>query len=1212
MITTDFGGVETGYSVALQSDGKILVTGGTMDADGAVHSLLARYNVDGSLDSSFSGDGKVIIDSGPESLGVSVAVQNDGKILVSGAIDDGNAGGDFSLMRFNANGSLDTSFSGDGIATTDFGGLDVGFSVATQSDGKIIVAGNHDGDFALARYNSDGNLDASFSGDGMVTTDFSGTEAGGSVVLQGDGKILVAGVSLIGSNWNFAVARYNANGSLDTTFSGDGKVLTDFGINQSSITLAVQADGKIVVAGGGYSGGLSFNGFGLVRYNSDGTLDTSFSGDGVVVTDFGGDSAGQSVKVQADGRILVGGFSNGDFAMVRYNSDGTLDTSFSGDGKVTTDIGGYDGINGIAIQGDGRIVAVGVSGDDKIMTTGDVALARYNVDGTLDTGGSVSDTTPPTVVTFSPVDGATGTAISSNIVVGFSEAIQNGSGTIAIHSDSATGTVLESYNVATSANLSISGSTLTIDPTVNLAGNTHYFVTFDAGSVKDLAGNSYAGTTSYDFTTANGSGKIITDFGGTDYGFGMAMQIDGKMIMTGTSNGDFALARYNQNGSLDTTFDTDGKVTTDFGGYDGGFDVAVQSDGKFFAVGNSDTRVVLAAYNGNGSLNTSFGTGGKVTTDLVDPHAPASIALQSDGKILVAGEINGDFALARYTVDGTLDTTFAGDGEVTADFGHDDGSSCVAVQSNGKILVAGSSWLGNYAVFALVRYNSNGSLDAGFGTGGKVTTLFSEISGTDQCHGIAIQSDGKILVTGAVDAADGDVAVARYNVDGTLDTTFSGDGKVATYLEGGLGFGVTVQSDGKILVAGYANQDGPFVIGVDSNCDFALVRYNSDGTLDTAFGGGGKVVTDFGGTEFAATVALQSDGKIVLSGYSNNGFALARYNPDGSLDASFNGIDDTTAPTVSAFNPADGGINVAVSQNIAVTFSEDIHTGSGTIVIHSGSATGTPIATFDVATSTNLSVSGHTLTINPTADLAYGTHYFVTLDPGSIKDLAGNSYAGTSAYDFTTEQHVVLSPITAGSIESWEYFASYGDLRGWALLDGVLDARDSANSAWHYNTFVVPGIEARSITFDAWEYLASNPDLMNWLAADGLTDADAVTAAKHYIQYGFNEGRLITFDSAAYLAATSDLQHWINDLLHLSGDAANDFAARHYISFGRFEPRPDGSHTVPLEVSAAAVDEAYTTYIDLNGGEVIETQVALSGIVTQSQLPAQHEFAGAF
>ena len=826
-------------------------------------------------------------------------------------------------------------------------------------------------------------------------------------------------------------------------------------------------------------------------------------------------------------------------------------------------------------------------------------------------------------MTFSPVDGATGTAISSNIVVGFSEAIQNGSGTIAIHSDSATGTVLESYNVATSANLSISGSTLTIDPTVNLAGNTHYFVTFDAGSVKDLAGNSYAGTTSYDFTTANGSGMITTDFGGNDYGLHMTVQSDEKMLVAGLSNGDFALARYNTNGSLDTTFSVDGKVTTRFSGNDFVFgSAAVQPDGKILVSGASNGDFALARYNADGSLDTSFSTDGKVTISIgIYNDLGSGVMVLPGGKILEVGlsydaSHNGNIALVRYNADGTLDTSFSSDGIVTTDLGHDEQvMRNVVVQSDGKIVVAGSTWLGDgHCNFFLVRYNGDGSLDTSFSGDGIVTTEFNY---RDEGYNLNLQADGRILVSGS---SNGDFALLRYNTDGSLDTSFSGDGIVTTDFgatDGGID--VATQSDGKIIVAGSTSHqnvwswEGDTTIHlVEGISDFALVRYNADGSLDTSFGTGGKVTTDFGVTDVALSFAVLADGKIVVSGTSSGDFALARYNSDGSLDTSFTGIADTTVPTVSAFNPADGGIDVAVGHNIVVDFSEAIQRGSGTIVIHSGSVTGTPIATYDVATSTSLSVSGHTLTINPTADLAYGTHYFVTLDPGSIKDLAGNSYAGTSAYDFTTEQHVVLSPITAGSIESWEYFASYGDLRGWALLDGVLDARDSANSAWHYNTFVVPGIEARSITFDAWEYLASNPDLMNWLAADGLTDADAVTAAKHYIQYGFNEGRLITFDSAAYLAANSDLQHWINDLLHLSGDAANDFAARHYISFGRFEPRPDGSHTVPLEVSAAAVDEAYTTYIDLNGGEVIETQVALSGIVTQSQLPAQHEFAGAF
>jgi uncharacterized delta-60 repeat protein len=900
-ITTDFGVADTGFGVTLQSDGKILVTGDTMDADYTVHSLLARYNVDGSLDSSFSGDGKVIIDFGAESLATSATVQNDGKILVSGAID-GGGGADFFLTRYNADGSPDTSFSGDGRLSTDFGGLDVGFSVVTQSDGKILVAGNHDGDFALVRYSSDGSLDASFSGDGMVTTDFGGTEVGGSVVVQGDGKILVAGVSLIGSNWNFAVARYNANGSLDSSFSGDGKVLTDFGNNQGSITLALQADGKIVVAGGGFTGGLSFNGFGLVRYNSDGTLDTSFSGDGCVVTDFAADSAGQSVKIQADGKILVGGFSNGDFAMVRYHVDGTLDTSFSGDGKLTTDFGGYDGINSIAIQADGKIVAVGVSGDGEVMTTGDVALARYNADGTLDTGAPVGDITPPTVVTFSPADGATEVAVGQNIVATFSEAIQKGAGTIAIHSGSATGTILESYNVASSTNLAITGTTLTINPTANLASNTQYYVTFDAGSIKDLAGNPYAGTTAYDFTTLSNSGKIITDFGSNDYGFGLAIQADGKILVSGMSNHDFALVRYNADGSLDTTFSGDGKVTTDLGAFDVNFNVTTQSDGKILMAGWSNTSPAVARYNVDGSLDMSFLGDGRLT---FSGSVSARQWQDSGGSILVSGMTGGggsDFTLTRITAGGELDTSFGTGGIVTTDFGYDDQGTCVAALSNGRILVAGMTWGNSFSAdFALAAYDANGILDTNFGTGGKVTTNFG---GTDASYRMAVQSDGKILLVGQSDA---DIALARYNTDGSLDTSFSGDGKVTTDIGNyDFGFDVTVQSDGKILVAGYAyashdeifnrQDDGSMILVESANTDFALVRYNADGSLDTSFGTGGKVTTDFGYTDFATGVAVLADGKIVVSGTSNGDFALARYNADGSLDTSFTGDPSSLPP----------------------------------------------------------------------------------------------------------------------------------------------------------------------------------------------------------------------------------------------------------------------------------------------------------------------------
>ena len=1042
-VTTDFGGNDFGFSVAVLTDGKFLVAG-TGNNDFAV----ARYNQNGSLDSTFDIDGKVTTDFGAYDGVFDVMVQLDGKILVSGS-----SNGDFALARYNIDGSLDTSFSGDGKVITESGGDDSGTGMTIQSDGKILLSGFSNEDFALVRYNSDGTLDASFSGDGIVITNIGNEDYASGVAVQADGKILVAGSTWLGNgNGNFALVRYNPDGSLDTSFSGDGIVTADIDYRDQGIGITLQNDGKIIVVG-------ECNGdFAVVRYNTNGSLDTSFSEDGIVTTNVSNYDSAWSAMVQSDGKIIVAGYVNGgidqpfsmqsdrilvkerdgNFALIRYNFDGSLDTSFGNGGVVTTDFGYNDIAFGIALQSDGKIFLSGGS-------NGDFALARYNADGTLDRSfDCVSDTIAPTVTSFSPVDGVLGVTVERDIVLTFNEAIQRGSGTIAIHSGSATGAIVASYDVATSHNLTITGNTLAINPVADLTSATHYFVTVSDGSVQDLAGNSYAGTASYDFTTSDG--RIITDFGGSSFGFGMAIQSDGQILMTGTSNGDFAVARYNQNGSLDTTFDTDGKVTTDFGGYDFGIDVGVQSDGKFFVAGyKNDSGVVLACYNRDGSLDVHFGTRGKVVSDLVDMyHSHTSMALQSDGKILVAGGINGDFALARYTIDGTLDVTFNGNGEVTTDLGYNDQSGSVAVQSDGKILVAGSSRYYSYSDsdFALVRYNSNGTLDAGFGTGGKVTTDFDGMG--DHGHGMAIQSDGKILVVGMEGIAHNDrFAVARYNIDGTLDMTFSGDGKVTTDLGGGLGFGVTVQSDGKILVAGYANQDGPFAIGDNSNCDFGLVRYDTDGTLDSTFGAGGKVVTDFGGTEFATSVALQSDGKIVLSGYSNNGFALACYNADGSLDASFIGGSgtDTAAPTVTTFTPADGMTGVVVDSNIVLTFNEAIQKGTGLIEIHSGSATGTVVASYDVATSSNLTIAGNTLTINPTADLTSATHYVVTFNDGSIKDLAGNGYSGTDTYDFTTASTSSVHDIS-GSVTFWKTSAAIVDVTSTLASDTMTSGTD--------------------------------------------------------------------------------------------------------------------------------------------------------------------------
>ncbi len=391
-VTTDFGsGDDIGNSVVVQADGKIVVAGRSYNGSDFDFSL-TRYNPDGSLDTSFNGDGKLTTDFGSgDDHSLSVSVQADGKILAAGYSFNGT-NYDFALVRYNADGTLDTSFSADGMLTTAIGATgDIGYSVTLQADGKILMAGYSvsglDKDFALVRYNTDGSLDTSFSGDGMLTTDFGSNEdIAYSVSLQTDGRILVAGQSENGGFNDIALARYNTDGSLDTSFSGDGMLTTAIGASaEVGYNVTVQPDGKILVAG------FSHNGvdadFALVRYNTDGTLDTSFSADGKLTTDFGsGLDSSYDVTVQTDGKILVSGFSsngsNYDFAVVRYNADGSLDTSFSSDGMLTTAIGSGDDIGqSIALQPDGKILVAGQSdnGVDK-----DIALVRYNADGTLD------------------------------------------------------------------------------------------------------------------------------------------------------------------------------------------------------------------------------------------------------------------------------------------------------------------------------------------------------------------------------------------------------------------------------------------------------------------------------------------------------------------------------------------------------------------------------------------------------------------------------------------------------------------------------------------------------------------------------------------------------------------------------------------------------------------------------------------------------------
>ena len=354
-------------SVAVQADGKIVVAGAV--TSGNRRDLAAvRYNIDGTLDTDFDNDGIATwISEYPEedhAYAFSVAIQPDGKILVSGRTEYRGV-----IVRFNANGSLDQTFGTLGLTgTTEF----IEADAITLQNGKIVVAGNiENGVSGIVRYNSDGSLDAGFGNNGIVTVPFRTYSYTGVLATQGD-KIVAVGYA----DNKFAVARFNGDGSLDASFDNDGQVTTDFGAPALATCVAIQPDGKIVVAGN------VAGRFGLARYNNNGSLDTDFDADGTVTTTafvgIGNNDFANSLLIQPDGKIVVVGeqSNNSRFIAARYNTNGNLDTDFDLDGKVSTyfDGNGTAGALSAAMQSD-KIVLAGYYLDDN--SNEHFALTRY-------------------------------------------------------------------------------------------------------------------------------------------------------------------------------------------------------------------------------------------------------------------------------------------------------------------------------------------------------------------------------------------------------------------------------------------------------------------------------------------------------------------------------------------------------------------------------------------------------------------------------------------------------------------------------------------------------------------------------------------------------------------------------------------------------------------------------------------------------------------
>ena len=403
-------------------------------------------------------------------------------------------------------------------------------------------------------------------------------------------------------------------------------------------------------------------------------------------------------------------------------------------------------------------------------------------------------------------------------------------------------------------------------------------------------------------------GKVTTPFDAFTGASAVALQEDGKIVVAGSNatgdfmagfDYDFAVARYNTDGSLDTGFDGDGRATTDFGTpSDLANAVAIQpSDGKIVVAGLANLQLALARYNTDGTPDMDFSGDGK-TTFLVNSNCRATaVAIQpSDGKIVVAGNgftgSGNNFLVARFDTDGTPDDTFGTDGAVSMHFTAlpVELGNALLLASNGTIVVAGqaySNFNGALNDFLVVRYDGDdGDVDASFGTGGFRQIDFNPDE--EAALALAEQRDGKILAAGfTVQNNGGDFAIARLDTDGDLDPTFGSGGKQTTDFAAGAGNGdhanaILIQpglslATDKIILAGSAF--------IGTKYDFALSRYSIDGVLDTKFGKKGKLLTAFApdSNDRIEGLARQADGKLVAAGGSGAGggsstvFAVARY-----------------------------------------------------------------------------------------------------------------------------------------------------------------------------------------------------------------------------------------------------------------------------------------------------------------------------------------------
>jgi uncharacterized delta-60 repeat protein len=582
-------------SIAVQNDGKIIIGGYFTDYNGITQNRLARLNADGSLDITFTtGTG---LDDVPDAVN-SIAIQSDGKIIIAGFFGDYNGSPINGIARLTANGTLDNTFN-PGSGTNDVSSLRI------QADGKIIIAGwftsvNSTPRNGIARLNTDGSVDNFFNpGTGVA----GGSSYTKSAVLQNDGKIIIAGdFTSYDATARKNIARVNTDGSLDITFN------PGLGANYVVNSISIQNDGKIIT-GGNFQ---LYNGVRrnyIVRINTDGSLDLTFD------KPTGADFQVYASAVQSDDKIIIGGrftsfngIPQGYFA--RLNADGSLDTAFNYNGA-----GADYNIWAICLQTDGKIILGGDFGSVNGQTR--YRIVRLNSIGTVDVGFSPTSGANDAIKTISIQN-------DGKIIIGGSFTFYNGSARNRFARVNADGSIDLSYNpTGSGADSYVYASCIQADGKAIIGG---WFSMVNGQPRNNIARLNTNGTLDGTFSVGSGANSGV---------YAVAKQSDGKIIIGGgftsyNGTGRNRIARLNTNGSLDTTFNpgsgADGSV----------YAISVQADGKIIIGGvffnyNGTARNRIARLNSDGSIDTTFNPGSGPSNDIY------TTSLQSDERIIIGG-----------------------------------------------------------------------------------------------------------------------------------------------------------------------------------------------------------------------------------------------------------------------------------------------------------------------------------------------------------------------------------------------------------------------------------------------------------------------------------------------------------------------------------------------------------------------------------------------